>query len=58
MGVIKMSNEYQEPNFDVAQLLHVEILSPTPKETVEFFTKFLSLEVVEESGKFYLFTRV
>ena len=45
-----MSKHYQEPNFDVAQLLHVEILSPTPEETVTFFTRFLGLEVTEKSG--------
>jgi len=42
---------YQEPIFDVAQLAHVEILSPKPEETVKFFTRFLGLEETAREGQ-------
>jgi catechol 2,3-dioxygenase len=42
---------YQEPIFDVAQLAHVELLSPRLEESVEFFTRFLGMEVTARSGK-------
>lgn len=42
---------YQEPIFDVAQLAHVEILSPKLEQSVEFFTRFLGMEVTARSGK-------
>ena len=41
---------YQEPIFDVAQLAHVEILSPKLEQSVEFFTRFLGMEVTARSG--------
>ncbi|AXF56775.1 catechol 2,3-dioxygenase [Salicibibacter kimchii] len=44
-------NNYQEPIFDVAQLAHVEIYSPKPEETVEFFERFLAMEVTARSGQ-------
>ncbi|MBB6445386.1 VOC family protein [Bacillus benzoevorans] len=44
-------NTYKEPNFDVAQLAHVEILSPNPEETVQFFTSFLGLEETARDGQ-------
>lgn len=42
-----MTNTYKEPIFDVAQIAHVEVLSSTPKESIDFFTKMLGMEVVE-----------
>jgi catechol 2,3-dioxygenase len=40
-----------EPIFDVAQLAHVELLTPDPAGTEEFFTKFLGLQVTERAGQ-------
>jgi catechol 2,3-dioxygenase len=37
--------------FDVAQLAHVEILSPTPQETEDFFTTFLGMQVTDRDGQ-------
>ena len=46
---------YQEPIYDVAQLAHVEILSPKLEQSVEFFTRFLGMEVTARSrGSVYL----
>lgn len=42
---------YQEPNFDVAQLAHIEIFSPKPEESVDFFTRLLGMEVTARSGQ-------
>ncbi|MBM4765172.1 catechol 2,3-dioxygenase [Bacillus sp. B15-48] len=42
-------NSYKEPIFDVAQLAHVEILSPKLEKSVEFFTRFLGMEVTARS---------
>ena len=50
MGVYKMTN-FQEPIYDVAQLAHVEILSPKLEESVEFFTRFLGMEVTARAGE-------
>ncbi|WP_318503949.1 VOC family protein [Bacillus sp. T3] len=44
-----MSN-FQEPIYDVAQLAHVELLSPKLEESVEFFTRFLGMEVTAREG--------
>lgn len=41
----------REPLFEVAQLAHVEMLSPKPDETVAFFTDLLGLEVTEREGQ-------
>ena len=41
--LLYMSKHYQESNFDIAQLFHVEILSPMQEETITFFTRFLGL---------------
>ncbi|MGM0901682.1 MAG: catechol 2,3-dioxygenase [Bacillota bacterium] len=41
---------FKEPIFDVAQLAHVEILSPKLEQSVEFFTRFLGMEVTARSG--------
>ncbi len=40
-----------EPNFDVAQLAHVEILTPKPEATIWFFTQLLGLDVTEQVGQ-------
>lgn len=45
------TNTYKEPVFDIAQLAHVEILSPKPEETVKFFTDFLGLEITAREGQ-------
>lgn len=36
--------------FDVAQLAHVELYTPKLQESVEFFTKFMGLQVTEEAN--------
>ncbi len=52
MEVLKLStNIYKEPIFDIAQLAHVEILSPNPEETVKFFSGFLGLEETAREGQ-------
>jgi hypothetical protein len=33
----------KEPVFEVAQLAHVELLTPKPEETLRFFTELLGL---------------
>ena len=40
-----------EKTFDIAQLAHVELLSPDPAGTEEFFTKFLGMSVSGRSGQ-------
>ncbi|WP_085992332.1 catechol 2,3-dioxygenase [Oceanobacillus senegalensis] len=42
---------FKEPILDVAQLAHLEILSPKPEESVEFFTRFLGMNVTAKSGQ-------
>lgn len=52
MEVLQLStNTYKEPVFDIAQLAHVEILSPKPEETVKFFSSFLGLEETAREGQ-------
>lgn len=41
----------KEPIFDVAQLAHVELFSPKPEETVDFFTRLLGMSVTARSGQ-------
>lgn len=41
---------YEEPIYDVAQLGHVEILSPALQETADFFTRVYGLYTVEETA--------
>lgn len=41
----------KEPIFDVGQLAHVEIFSPKPEETVDFFTRLLGMSVTARSGQ-------
>jgi len=36
---------------DVAELAHVEILSPRPEESVRFFEQMLGMQLVEQSGQ-------
>jgi catechol 2,3-dioxygenase len=44
-----------EPSFEVAQLAHVELLTPKPDETLRFFTELLGLqETVREGQSVYL----
>src|SRR3989440_11780207 len=40
--------EMKEPLFDVAQLAHVELLTPKPDDTLWFFKELLGME---ESGR-------
>jgi catechol 2,3-dioxygenase len=42
--------EFKEPNFDVAQLAHVEIFTPKLDETLWFFTQLLGMEESERAG--------
>ncbi len=44
-------NTIKEPVFDVAQLAHVELLSPKPEETVKFFTDILGMSITATSGQ-------
>lgn len=44
-------DEMREPCFDVAQLAHVEILTPKPDETLWFFTQLLGMEESERAGQ-------
>ncbi|MBS4208312.1 catechol 2,3-dioxygenase [Bacillus sp. FJAT-50079] len=46
-----MVGRFEEPIFDVAQLAHVEIFSPKPEETVNFFTQLLGMEVTGRAGQ-------
>lgn len=43
--------EFKEPIQDVAQLAHVEILTPRPDETLWFFKDLLALEETERAGQ-------
>jgi hypothetical protein len=43
--------DHKEPIFDVAQLAHVEILTPKLNDTLWFFKDLLGLEETERSGK-------
>jgi catechol 2,3-dioxygenase len=43
--------EFKEPIFDVAQLAHVEILTPKPDETLWFFKELLALAETERAGQ-------
>ncbi|MGH3087166.1 MAG: catechol 2,3-dioxygenase, partial [Rubrobacteraceae bacterium] len=43
--------EYKEPIHDVAQLAHVEVLTPKPDETLWFFKDLLALEETERDGQ-------
>lgn len=44
-------NEPPEPLFEVAQLAHVEILTPKPTETLWFFTDLLGMEATASTGQ-------
>src|SRR6185436_12502618 len=41
----------KEPMFEVAQLAHVELLTPKPNETVHFFKELLGLQETERAGQ-------
>jgi catechol 2,3-dioxygenase len=43
-------NAPSEPNFDVAQLAHVELLTPKLEETVHFFKNLLGMQETTRSG--------
>lgn len=45
------SGEEQEPIRDVAQLGHVELLTPRPEASLRFFTQVLGLEEVARQGQ-------
>jgi catechol 2,3-dioxygenase len=40
-----------EPIYDVAQLAHVEILTPRLEESLDFFTRLLGMQVTERRGE-------
>ncbi|MDT8860737.1 catechol 2,3-dioxygenase [Alkalihalobacillus sp. MEB130] len=40
-----------EPNFDTAQLAHVEIFSPKPEESLHFFKNYLGMEESYRQGQ-------
>ena len=41
---------FVEPNFDIAQIAHVEVLSNKPQETVKFYTDMLGMQIVDVQG--------
>ncbi|SDH69419.1 catechol 2,3-dioxygenase [Alteribacillus persepolensis] len=41
----------KEPIMDIAQLAHVELFSPKPEKTVDFFKKFLGMTETARSGQ-------
>jgi catechol 2,3-dioxygenase len=41
----------KEPIFDIAQLAHVEMLTPKPEESLKFFTEYLGMEVTQREGQ-------
>jgi catechol 2,3-dioxygenase len=48
---LSSSPSQYDRTFDVAQLAHVELFSPDPAGTEEFFTRFLGMSVSERSGQ-------
>ncbi len=46
-----IEDQFKEPIFDVAQLAHVEILTPKPDETLWFFKDLLALEETGRDGQ-------
>jgi catechol 2,3-dioxygenase len=46
-----MESSAKEPMFAVAQLAHVELLTPKPDETLRFFKELLGLEETEREGQ-------
>jgi catechol 2,3-dioxygenase len=44
-------SDYVEPIFDIAQLAHVEMLSPDPAGTERFFVDYLGMEVTAREGQ-------
>lgn len=48
---VVLNGTYGEPNFDVAQLAHVELLSPKPQESLDFFTEILGMQVTHQEGQ-------
>jgi catechol 2,3-dioxygenase len=48
---VEMLTSWPEPIFDVAQLAHVEIFSPKPEESVQFFRDLLGMDVSVRIGQ-------
>jgi len=48
---VELLSQEPEPMFDVAQLAHLEILSPKPEESIKFFTDLLGMEVTARKGQ-------
>src|ERR671915_603134 len=46
-----MAGTAEEPIFDVAQLVHIELLSADAAGTEEFFTKYLGMSVTAREGQ-------
>ena len=46
-----MDSSAKEPMFEVAQLAHVELLTPKPDQTLRFFTDLLGLQETEREGQ-------
>ncbi len=49
-GEVSSPRTEDEPIFDIAQLAHVELLTPNPEGTLHFFTDLLGLEEAERSA--------
>jgi catechol 2,3-dioxygenase len=50
-GEVSSPQTEDEPIFDVAQLAHVELLTPDPKRTLRFFTDLLGLQETERTAR-------
>ncbi len=46
-----MDSSAKEPMFEVAQLAHLELLTPKPDQTLRFFTDLLGLQETEREGQ-------
>lgn len=46
-----LEKDYKEPIMDVAQLAHVEIYSPKPEESIDFFRRILGMDIVHQEGQ-------
>src|SRR5215211_7435828 len=45
------TEQAKEPLFEVAQLAHVDLLTPKPDETLRFFKELLGLQETEREGQ-------
>lgn len=48
---IEMTGNFKDPMYEVAQLAHVELLSPKLDESIQFFTEILGMEITAHEGQ-------